>query len=241
MTTPEQPVIVLVHGAFAESASWNRVITRLHPEGLRVVAAGNPLRGLVSDGAYVRDIVNSVGGPVVLVGHSYGGMVVTQAAAGHPDVRALVYVGAFTPAQGESALELSAKFEGSTLGEALVAYPVASGGDEVRIADDKYHHQFCADLDAAEAALMAVTQRPVTQQALTDGLDVGEEPWRTKPSWFVFGERDLNIPAEAVRFMAERADGRVIREVPGASHAIAASQPDVVAATILDAVTATLH
>jgi pimeloyl-ACP methyl ester carboxylesterase len=239
MSTPERPVVVLVHGAFAESASWNRVIKLLHAEGLRAVAAGNPLRGLASDGAYVRDVVDSVGGPVVLVGHSYGGMVVTQAAADHPAVRALVYVGAFTPARGESALELSAKFEGSTLGEALVAYPVASGGNEVRIADDKYHHQFCADLDAHEAALMAVTQRPVTQRALSDGLDVGEEPWRTKPSWFVYGERDLNIPAEAIRFMAERASARDAREVPGASHALAASQPEAVAATILDAVNAT--
>lgn len=131
---------------------------------------------------------------------------------------------------------LSGKFEGSTLGEALVAYPVASGGNEFRIATEKFHHQFCADLDPDEAALMAATQRPVTERALTDGLTVSDAPWRTIPSWFVHGESDLNIPAAALRFMAERAGSRGTREITGASHAIAASQPDAVTATILDAV-----
>jgi pimeloyl-ACP methyl ester carboxylesterase len=231
----EKPAIVLVHGAFAESASWNRVIRRLHDRGLRAVAVANPLRDLAGDAAYVRDVIGSVGGPVVLVGHSYGGMVATQAAAGNGAVRSLVYVGGFAPDQGESALLLSGKFEGSTLAGALAAYPVATGGNEFRITDDKYHHQFCADLDAQEAALMAATQRPVTERALTDGLNADEVPWRTKPSWFVYGDRDLNIPAAAARFMAERASSRGTREIAGASHAIAASQPDAVAASILEA------
>jgi pimeloyl-ACP methyl ester carboxylesterase len=183
----------------------------------------------------VRDVIDAIGRPVVLVGHSYGGMVATQAAAGNGAVRALVYVAAFAPEHGESALLLSGKFEGSTLGSALDAYPVASGGDEFRIADGKYHHQFCADLDAGEAALMAATQRPVTERALTDELNVDEMPWRTKPSWFVYGERDLNIPAAAMRFMAERASSRGTHEIAGASHAIAASEPDAVVASILDA------
>ena len=139
------------------------------------------------------------------------------------------------PAPGESALLLSGKFDGSTLASALVAYPVASGGNDFRIHEEKYHHQFCGDLDADEAALMAATQRPVTERALTDGLSVSEPGWRTKPSWFVFGERDLNVPAAALRFMAERASSRGTREVPGASHAIASSQPDAVVAAILDA------
>ncbi|MFB4299844.1 alpha/beta fold hydrolase [Actinomadura sp. NTSP31] len=234
--TTEKPVVVLVHGAFAESASWNRVIRRLNGHGLRAVAVANPLRDLAGDAAYVRDVVAGIGRPVVLVGHSYGGMVITAAAAGDPAVRALVYVGAFAPETGESALQLSGKFEGSTLGAALAAYPVASGGNEFRIDDGKYHHQFCADLDAEEAALMAATQRPVTERALTDALEVGEPAWRTRPSWFVFGGDDRNIPAAAIRFMAERASARGTREVPGASHAIAASQPDAVAAAILDAV-----
>ncbi|MBF8185268.1 alpha/beta hydrolase [Nonomuraea sp. K274] len=231
----EQPVVVLVHGAFAESASWSRVIQRLHSNRLTAVAVANPLRSVEGDAAYVRDVIAGIGRPVVLVGHSYGGIVISQAAAGNQAVRALVYVAAFAPEPGESALLLSGKFEGSSLGEALVAYPVASGGNEFRIADDKFHHQFCADLDADEAALMAATQRPVTEKALTDGLTASAPGWRTTPSWFVHGERDLNIPAAALRFMAERAGSRGTREVAGASHAIAASQPDAVAAAILDA------
>ncbi|KAB2352588.1 alpha/beta fold hydrolase [Actinomadura rudentiformis] len=236
MSTTEQPVVVLVHGAFAESASWNRVIQRLRARGLPAVAVANPLRSLADDAAYVRDVINGIGRPVVLVGHSYGGMVISQAAAGNPAVRSLVYVAAFAPEPGESALLLSGKFEGSTLGGALVAYPVASGGNEFRIAEEKYHHQFCADLDAGEAALMAATQRPVTERALTDELSVNEAAWRTTPSWFVFGESDLNIPVAALRFMAERASSRGTREIAGASHAIASSQPDAVAAAILDAI-----
>lgn len=236
MSNDEQPVIVLVHGAFAESASWNRVIRGLHGRGLEAVAVANPLRDVAGDAAYLRDVVGGIGRPVVLVGHSYGGMVITQAAAGVPAVRSLVYVAAFAPETGESALQLSGKFEGSTLGGALAAYPVASGGNEFRIEDGKYHAQFCADLEPGEAALMAATQRPVTEKALTDGLEVGEAAWRTKPSWFVFGDRDLNIPAELLRFMAERASARGTREIAGASHAIAASRPDAVVDSILDAV-----
>ncbi|MFI6742522.1 alpha/beta fold hydrolase [Nonomuraea sp. NPDC050451] len=231
----EQPVVVLVHGAFAESAGWNRVIRRLHGNQLTAVAAANPLRSVEGDAAYVRDVINGIGRPVVLVGHSYGGMVITEAAAGNPAVQALVYVAAFAPEPGESAFLLSGKFEGSTLGGALEVYPVASGGNEFRIAADKFHHQFCADVDAEEAALMAATQRPVTERALTGGLAASEAGWRTTPSWFVHGERDLNIPAAALRFMAERAGSRGTREIAGASHAIAASQPDAVAAAILDA------
>ncbi|MER6008976.1 alpha/beta hydrolase [Nonomuraea angiospora] len=173
---------------------------------------------------------------IVLVGHSYGGMVSTEAAAGNPAVQALVYAAAFAPEPGESAFLLSGKFEGSTLGGALEAYPVASGGNEFRIAADKFHHQFCADVDAEEAALMAASQRPVTERALTDGLAASEPAWHTKPSRFAHGERDLSIPAAALRFMAERARSRGTREVAGASHAIAASQPDAVAAAVLDAV-----
>jgi pimeloyl-ACP methyl ester carboxylesterase len=224
MSTTEQPVIVLVHGAFAESASWNRVARRLRDRGLDVIAAANPLRSVATDAAYVRDVVAGLGRPVVLAGHSYGGMVISEAAAGDPAVRALVYVAGFAPEPGENAVQLSGKFPGSTLGDALAGYPLASGGNELRIADEKFHGQFCADLDADEAALMAVTQRPVTEQALTEGLTVNEPAWRTKPSWFVFGDLDLNIPAELMRFMAERASSRGTWEIAGASHAIAASR-----------------
>ena len=128
--TEQQPTIVLVHGAFAESASWNGVIPRLQQQGLRTVAVANPLRSLAGDAAYLRDVVASIGGPVVLVGHSYGGMVITEAAAGNPDVVGLVYVAAFVPETGETPLGLSGSAPGSTLGATLVTYPISTGGDE---------------------------------------------------------------------------------------------------------------
>ncbi|MET8122551.1 alpha/beta hydrolase [Micromonospora sp. NPDC005189] len=228
------PTIVLVHGAFAESASWNGVIERLGA-AYDVVAAANPLRGVAGDAAYVRDVMRGIGGPIILVGHSYGGMVITQAAADEPSVRALVYVNALCPDTGESALSLSGKFPGSTLAETLVQYPVSTGGNEVAIGQDAYHAQFAADVSADLAALMARTQRPITEQALSDGLS-GDPAWRLLPSWFVFGDADQNIPVAAHRFMAERADPRGQREVVGGSHAMAVSQPSEVAETIIEAV-----
>ncbi|QKW33252.1 alpha/beta hydrolase [Actinomadura sp. NAK00032] len=235
----DRPIVVLVHGAFAESASWNGVISRLRDRGLDAVAAGNPLRGIPSDGAYVRDVIASLDRPVILVGHSYGGMVITEAAAGNPAVRALVYVAGFAPEPGETAFLLSGKFEGSTLGDALAAYPLSGGGNELRITDEKFHQQFCADVDPAEAALMGATQRPVTERALTEGLSVDQPAWRTIPSWFVFGSDDRNIPAALMHFMADRADARSTEEITGASHALAVSQPDAVAAMIAEAAGAT--
>ncbi|MEU7650489.1 alpha/beta hydrolase [Micromonospora taraxaci] len=227
--------VVLVHGAFAESASWNGVIERLGA-GYSVVAAANPLRSLAGDAAYVRDVVRGVGGPVVLAGHSYGGMVITEAAAGEPMVRGLVYVNAFAPETGESAIALSGKFPGSTLADTLVSYPVASGGNEVAIAQDAFRQQFVADVSEDTAALMARTQRPITEQALGEALSTSEPPWKSLPSWFVFGDADRNIPVAAHRFMAERAGARGTREVAGASHAMTMSQPGEVAESIIEAV-----
>jgi len=166
----ENPVVVLVHGAFAESASWNGVIERLAVQSVEAVAVANPLRSLDGDAAYVRDVIAGIGKPVVLVGHSYGGMVISEAAANNDAVKSLVYVCAFAPDQGESALALSSKFPGSTLGDTLNAYPVSTGGNELAIRSDLFHHQFCADVPADQAALMAATQRPVTEAALTAGL-----------------------------------------------------------------------
>ena len=229
-----EPVVVLVHGAFAESASWNGVIERLNAQGVTAVAVANPLRSLDGDAAYVRDVVASIDGPVVLAGHSYGGQVVTQAAAGIDRVKALVYVSAFAPDQGESALALSGRFPGSTLGDAVLSKPLTGGGAELAIDVPKFAGQFAADVDPAVAALMAATQRPVAEAALTAGL-VGEPAWRTVPSWHVWGAADRNIPAEAMRFMADRAGARTAQEIPGAGHALTVSQPGPVADVILEA------
>jgi pimeloyl-ACP methyl ester carboxylesterase len=230
--------VILVHGAFAESASWNGVVERLQAENVTAIAAANPLRSVAGDAAYVGDVIASVDGPVVLVGHSYGGLVITEAAAGNDQVAALVYVDAFAPEHGESALELSGKFPGSTLGEALAAYPVSTGGNEFVIRPDAFHHQFCADVPAATAALMAASQRPVTEKALTDGLPTAGPAWKTRPSWFVFSDQDLNIPVALHRFMADRAAAKGVREIAGASHALSVSQPEAVAASIFEAVAA---
>jgi pimeloyl-ACP methyl ester carboxylesterase len=234
----QKPTIALVHGAFAESASWNGVMERLQARGLDTVAIGNPLRSLSTDGAYVRDVIDGLGKPVVLVGHSYGGMVITQAAAGSELVQALVYVAAFTPDTGESAFALSTKFPGSSLGDALGAYPVSDGGNDLFIRPDVFHSQFCADVSDAEAALMAATQRPATDTALYEELPTDAPAWKDHPAWVVYGELDRNIPAELVRFMAERAGAKSAQEITGGSHAIAVSQPDVVVATIMQAVDA---
>jgi pimeloyl-ACP methyl ester carboxylesterase len=235
------PVIVLVHGAFTGSASWYGVIERLTGHGLTAVAVANPLRSLLGDAAYVVDVISSLDRPVVLVGHSYGGQVITQAAAGHPAVRALVYVSAFAPDADESALLLSGKFPGSTLSGAVRGRKLSSGGIELTIDPAKFPQQFAADVDPNVAALMALTQRPVAQQALVDGLATREPAWRTLPSWFVWGAEDRNIPAEALRFMAKRAAGRGQREIGGAGHALPASQPGPVAESILEAVAYLRH
>ena len=167
---PEQtPTIVLVHGAFAESASWSEVIEELQSRGLEVVAVANPLRSVAGDAAYVRDVISGIGKPVVLVAHSYGGVVITEAAARNSAVVRLVYVAGFAPDHGESAFQLSTKFPGSTLADTLTAYPVSSGGNELAIRQDVFRRQFAADVPPAQAAVMGATQRPVTEAALSDG------------------------------------------------------------------------
>jgi pimeloyl-ACP methyl ester carboxylesterase len=233
--TDAQPTVVLVHGAFAESASWAEVMESLQDRSLVTVAVANPLRSLAGDAAYVRDVVAGIGGPVVLVGHSYGGMVITQAAANNPAVVALVYVAAFAPETGESAIALSGKFPGSSLGDTLVAYPLATGGNEFAIRQEAFHQQFVADTSPEQAAIMAATQRPITEAALAEPLPTDAPAWKSIPSWFVFGDQDLNIPVAVHRFLAERAESRETTEVAGASHAISVSHPDEVAAAVLAA------
>jgi pimeloyl-ACP methyl ester carboxylesterase len=228
-----RPTIVLVHGAFAESSSWDGVIDPLLDAEHPVVAAANPLRGLAADAAAVSDLVRTVDGPVVLVGHSYGGMVISNVDADAGELVGLVYVCGFAPEPGDSAFTLSERFPGSTLGDTLRPVPRSDGTTDLYITTERFHDQFCADVPAEQATRMAATQRPVTQEALTE--ESGEPLWREVPSWFLIGEEDRNIPAELQRFMAERAGARRAVEVPGASHAISVSQPEATARLILEA------
>jgi pimeloyl-ACP methyl ester carboxylesterase len=228
-----QPTIVLVHGAFAESASWNDLIRRLQDQGYTAIAAANPLRSVAGDAESVASIFEAVEGPIVLVGHSYGGSVISSAARNNQDVKALVYVAGFAPEEGENALELSGRFPGSTLGEALWPVPLSDGSTDLYIRQEEYHQQFAHDVPAEQTALMAATQRPVRDVALNEAS--GPPAWKSIPSWFVFGELDKNIPAALHRFMAERAGAREIVEIEGASHAVGVSHPEEVADMILRA------
>jgi pimeloyl-ACP methyl ester carboxylesterase len=232
-----QPTIVLVHGAFAESASWDRVIHHLLEADQRVIAAANPLRGLASDAAAIGDVVRTIDGPVLLVGHSYGGAVISNVAADAGEITGLVYVCGFAPDTGETANALSQRFPGSTLGEALQAVPRSDGTTDLYIVRERFHEQFAADVSEGEAAWLAATQRPVTLEALQEPS--GERPlWKELPSWFEIGELDRNIPAELQRFMAHRAGARRTVQIPGASHAAGVSHPEATAHLILEAAAA---
>lgn len=230
-TPAAKPTIVLVHGAFAGSSSWNGVIKVLEKDGYTVVAAANPLRSLKGDAESVTNLLKGIDSPVVLVGHSYGGPVISEAAYGQANVKALVYVAAFAPEVGESAVALSGKFPGATLGPAL-AKPVelAGGGKDLYIQQSKFHSQFAADVPEAEARLMAATQRPVTEEALNEAAT--DPAWKTLPSWWIYGDKDKNIPPQAMQFMAERAHSKQTVVVKGASHVVMVSNPDAVAKLI---------
>ncbi|MEU6440837.1 alpha/beta hydrolase [Streptomyces sp. NPDC047046] len=230
-----KPTVVLEHGAFADSSSWNGVISRLRADGYPVVAAADPLRGPHDDATSLRGLLDHIKGPKILVGHSYGGSVISEAAAHDTGVKALVYVAAFLPAPGESALELTNKFPGSTLPDALdpvnITNPDGSQGTDLYIQQDKFRHQFAADVPRDEAALAAAGQRPVAQSALEEKATVAA--WKTIPSWDIVTTRDLNIPAAAQRFMAARAHSHVTEVA--ASHSVAVSRPALVTRVIEDA------
>jgi pimeloyl-ACP methyl ester carboxylesterase len=229
-----KPTIILVHGAYAESSSWNGVIEPLLADGHRVIAWSNPLRSVATDAAALSDLVRSIDGPVVLAGHSYGGAVMTNVAPDAGDVVGLVFVAGFALNPGESAGDASALAPGSTLAETLAPVPLADGGVDTYIAQERFHDQFAADLPEEQTRLMAITQRPVTQGALFEPS--GDHPlWRSVPSWFVFGELDRNIPAGAHHIMAERAAARRTVEIPGASHVVGVSHPSETAQMILEA------
>ena len=238
--TATAPTIVLVHGAFAESASWNGVIADLRRRGYdTAIAVANPLRGLQHDAAYLRSVLDSLSGPVVVAGHSYGGSVMSEAADGAPGVTALVYVASFQLEVGESTAELAARFPGGELGPALdsVPFPLADGntGTDLYIRHDRFREVFAADVAPEVTELMAATQRPIAATALEDVAT--KAAWKTIPSWTLVTTQDLAIPAESMRFMAARAGSTTV-EID-ASHATTVSQPGIVADLIDTAARAT--
>ena len=232
-----RPTIVLVHGAFAESSSWDPVIDRLLDAGHPVIAAANPLRALATDAAAVADVVRAVEGPVVLAAHSYGGAVMSNVDPDAGEIVGLVYVNGFAPEAGESCFELAGKFPGSMLGETtLRPVPRRDGTTDLYIIEDRFHELFCADVPAQQAARLATTQRPATQEALVEPS--GERPlWKEVPSWFLVGEDDRIIPAALQHYMADRAGTHRTIEIPGASHGATLSRPGATADLILEAAT----
>jgi pimeloyl-ACP methyl ester carboxylesterase len=217
-STSDWPTIVLVHGAFAESSSWNGVIDLLLADGFPVLAVANPLRGVKYDSDYLAGTLEAIEGDLVLVGHSYGGIVIGTAAEGNERVTALVYVGGYALDVGEDAASLTGRYEGGTLGETLAAFDLPGGAKDLYIVQAAYRGQFAADVPEQEAARMAVTQRPVLEAALNETVTAAA--WKRIPSWFLFGELDKNIPVALHRFMAERAGSRRTVELEGGSHSV---------------------
>lgn len=226
-----KPTVVLVHGAWANAAGWDAVAGRLRSDGYPVVTTTNPMRSLAGDAQHVREVLADIGGPIVLVGHSYGGAIITNAAAGNPNVKALVYVAAFAPDVGESAIGLLFSRLGSQVPLALVPSPSLGPTPQDGIVVDTYlnpllfRQAFCADVSEQTAAEMAATQRPTT---LAAGLEpTTQVAWKTIPSWYLVARDDQIIPADVERFMAQRAGSHTV-EIPS-SHAAMVSNPGPVA------------
>jgi len=230
----EKPAIVLVHGAWADASCWNGVITQLHTAGYTVYAPPNPLRGLASDAATIATFVKSIFGPVILVGHSYGGAVISVASPNDPNVKALVYVDGFAPDEGESCLSILASSPPPPA-DLFTPVPFATGGDaDVYFTPQYYGAVFASDVPAAMSSIMAVTQRPLTASALNDKAP-SAEGWKTIPSWYVLGDLDLVIPPPVQLMMAQRAKAQ-ITHVQG-SHPSMIQHPE---ATV-DAIMAAIH
>lgn len=222
----ERTTVVLVHGAFADGSGWNKVIPKLQAKGLNVVSVQNPLTSLADDVAATRRVLDMQTGPVVLVGHSWGGMVITQVGT-HPRVKSMVYVASFAPSEGQSINDLTKD------------YPRASGLDHVitdkegfvTLSPEGIARHFAQDLPEAETRLMAVTQGPIRGANFEEKVTVAA--WKTRPSWFIVSERDLMIPPALQRANAERISARVVSL--SADHVPMLSKPSEVAATIIAA------
>ena len=237
--TDAKPTIVLVHGAFADASSWNGVIERLQRQGYSVVAPANPLRGLAADSAYLASVINQLDGPVLLVGHSYAGALITNTATDAAHVVGLVYVAAFAPDEGEVLGDVAASSKDSLLGTAQVqrGYPTGPGGEtapEFLVDPARFREVFAADLPAEQAAVLAATQRPVAAAAFSDVS--GPPAWKTLPSWAVVATVDKAAGSDLVRSMAQRAGAEIV-EVD-ASHVVMVSQAQAVTDLILKALQA---
>ncbi|MEV6066084.1 alpha/beta hydrolase [Nocardia sp. NPDC052001] len=234
---PNKPAVLLVHGAFADGSSWSRVAERLQRDGYRVTSAAVPLRGLTYDSAYIRGLLDAMPDKTILVGHSYGGAVITNAAAGSPKVKGLVYVAAFAPDKGESLGELDARYGGpATKITVPQNYPLSTGGTapELVISQEQFPANFAQDLPADEAAVLASAQRPVAVAAFTE--TTVDPAWKSIPSWYLVARDDHMIPVDGQRAMAKRINATVVEH--DGSHAIALSQPTTVTELIESAATA---
>jgi pimeloyl-ACP methyl ester carboxylesterase len=228
------PTIVLVHGAFGDASSWRPVFEQLVGDGHTVLAPPNPLRGLPYDASYTASVIEHLDGPVVLVGHSYGGAVITVAGTAK-NVTGLVYVAGVVPDEGESVNDLQARFPSLAMGPLVQPLPLPDGSVVASIDPARFHDVFCADVPDADASFLAVSQRPVSATAFDDPATAAA--WHAKPSWAVFGTGDLPVAPELHRFSYNRARSTVT-EVDGASHFLMLSKPDIVADVIRQAVAA---
>jgi pimeloyl-ACP methyl ester carboxylesterase len=232
-----KPTVVLVHGAFADASGWNGVINRLEAKGYETVAPANPLRGVASDAAYLKAVLASIPGPITLVGHSYGGVSITNAAVGNPNVTSLVYVSAFAPDAGDSVGSLGQRVPGGQVGEQTLhvsTFPTPTGesAPEGTLKKHLFHRLFAADLPRTLTSAMAAAQRPAALQTL--GEPSGPPAWKSIRSYFLVSGKDHVIGTKLLRFMAKRAGGVTV-EARTASHAVMVSQPGLTADLILRA------
>src|SRR6201991_4805630 len=223
-----KPTVVLVHGAFADASGWYGVQERLEDQGYKVVSPANPLRGVSADAAYIKSVLSQISGPIVLVGHSYGGVVITNAATGNPNVKALVYIAAYAPDQGDTVSSLSALGKEGQIGPATLDirnYPNPDGstGQEGTIKLNVFRDIFAADLSKKLARNMALSQRPASLIAL--GEPSGVPAWKTIPSYYMIAGADKAIGADAEKAMAKRISPKKTVTVQGASHVVMISQP----------------
>src|SRR3954462_8255677 len=229
-----KPTVILVHAAFGDASSWRPVFERLDTDEYDVLAAAIPLRGVASDASYLGAVIDQIDGPVLLVGHSYSGCVITVAGASEK-VAGLVYVAGFVPDEGESIADLQGRYPSLAMGNFLEPRPLPDGGVELSVDPQRFHDILCADVPDDQVAFMAHAQRPLSANAFEEPASTAA--WRTKPWWAVFGTGDQPIAPQLHRFASERA-GSKVTEVEGASHLIQLSKPDVVAGVIREAVMA---